>query len=132
VATFTHFPIQPRADEQIVFNASTSYDLDGFITNYTWNFGDSNEISGGEVLFHSYSKAGIYDVALTVMDNSSLSTIKTRRIVVDKIPSEILLSANPPELRIREQTVLSGSIYPSRPGTIVFHNFFDSVRRLSS
>jgi hypothetical protein len=120
VAIFTYSPIQPLGDEEIAFDASASYDLDGFITNYDWNFGDGTELSGpSDVSYHSYSKAGIYNVTLTVMDNSSLSALRTRRIVVDKIPSEIFLSANPTELRIGEQTMLSGSIYPSRPGSNV-------------
>ena len=120
VATFTYSPVQPLVGEEIAFNASTSYDLDGFITNYTWNFGDGSEISGlDEVPSHSYSKAEIYNVTLIVMDNSSLSTLKTRQIAVGKIPSEISLSANPTELNVGGQTVLSGSIYPSRPDSNV-------------
>jgi hypothetical protein len=53
------------------------------------------------------------------MDNSSFPAIKTRRIAVGKIPSEIFLSANPTKLNIGKQTLLSGSISPSRPNSNV-------------
>jgi len=37
VANFTWQPIEPRDIDDITFNASSSYDTDGSIVNYTWN-----------------------------------------------------------------------------------------------
>jgi len=42
VASLTYSPESPVVNETIVFNASSSYDPDGIITNYEWVFGDGN------------------------------------------------------------------------------------------
>lgn len=41
VASFTYSPAYPVVNQTITFNASGSYDLDGLITNYKWDFGES-------------------------------------------------------------------------------------------
>ncbi|MCK5030325.1 MAG: PKD domain-containing protein [Thermoplasmatales archaeon] len=55
-------------DELIEFDGSNSYDKDGAIIEYSWNFGDGTTGSG-ETVTHSYSEAGQYLVTLTVIDN---------------------------------------------------------------
>ncbi|RLF39754.1 MAG: hypothetical protein DRN12_06520 [Thermoplasmata archaeon] len=61
----------------ILFDASGSYDLDGTIVNYTWNFGDGN-IGYGVKVSHRYTEAGVYNVTLTVKDDDNLiNTSKT-------------------------------------------------------
>ena len=52
----------------ISFNGSNSFDLDGDILNYTWNFGDGTTGSG-IIVQHSYSTNDNYTVTLTVTDN---------------------------------------------------------------
>ncbi len=52
------------------YSASTSYDPDGFIAGYSWNFGDgSTHTAASSEIDHTYSIAGVYTVALTVTDN---------------------------------------------------------------
>jgi PKD repeat protein len=53
-------------------DASKSFDADGNISKYEWNFGDGN-IRYGKIVNHSYSKGGKYNIALTVTDNTNLS-----------------------------------------------------------
>ncbi len=76
VASFTHSPESspehPTIDEEITFDASASYDPDGTIVNYAWNFGDGNS-AGGMTATHAYSLAGQYTVTLTVTDNDGLT-----------------------------------------------------------
>ncbi|MBS3163495.1 PKD domain-containing protein, partial [Candidatus Woesearchaeota archaeon] len=50
------------------FSGSGSYDPDGTIVSYLWNFGDSNYDSGMNVN-HAYSINGTYTVTLVVTDN---------------------------------------------------------------
>lgn len=58
--------------EEAWFYGNESYDPDGYIVNYTWDFGDG--ASGyGEMVFHIYSTPGNYSCMLTVMDNDSLT-----------------------------------------------------------
>lgn len=52
------------------FDASASFDSDGAISSYTWDFGDgtSNE-TAGSFFTHEYSASGSYLVRLTLRDN---------------------------------------------------------------
>jgi len=45
-----------------------SYDPDGYIVDWQWNFGDG-ETGVGQVVNHTYSGSGTYSVTLTVTDN---------------------------------------------------------------
>jgi len=74
VALFTYSPSKPVADESITFDASSSYDLDGPIVDYTWSFGDGNiTVTNERVMFHTYTEHGNYNVTLTVVDNDGYS-----------------------------------------------------------
>ena len=54
--------------EEIILNASHSYDPDGEIISYRWDFGDG-AIAEGEVVTHVYKEAGRYRITLEVMDD---------------------------------------------------------------
>ena len=72
VASLTEDKTTALVGETITFNASTSYDPDGVILSYDWDFGDGTTGSGVTVT-HNYSAAGTYTVTLTVTDDSSLT-----------------------------------------------------------
>jgi len=70
-------------NQVIIFNATASYDPDGFITNYKWDFGDGNITSTTEkIITHSYPLKGDYVVNLTITDNSSTTNSTTRYVQV--------------------------------------------------
>jgi hypothetical protein len=50
------------------FDASGSYDIDGEIVSYVWNF-DDNSISDAIFTEHTYSEPGQYIVMLTIIDD---------------------------------------------------------------
>jgi Zn-dependent metalloprotease len=52
------------------FDASASYDSDGSITNYAWDFGDG-ETGSGVTASHTYDADGNYTVTLTVTDDDA-------------------------------------------------------------
>ncbi|HEX17343.1 MAG TPA: PKD domain-containing protein, partial [Thermoplasmatales archaeon] len=54
--------------EEIILNASHSYDPDGEIISYRWDLGDG-AIAEGEVVTHVYKEAGRYRITLEVMDD---------------------------------------------------------------
>lgn len=60
----------------IQFNGSNSYDLEGPVETYQWNFGD-NTFGNGPAPSHSYNTAGTYTVTLTVIDSGGLTTTGT-------------------------------------------------------
>ena len=83
VADFTYSPTLPYPYEPVLFNASESYDPDGFIYSYTWDFGDGNVtvVSEPEIT-HVYLYFGEYNVTLLVTDRCLLtdSTSKSLHI----------------------------------------------------
>jgi PKD repeat protein len=81
VAAFTYLPANPVVNQTITFNASASYDPDGFITEYEWQFDDGTNTTGDEVT-HSYSSAGNYTVTLTVTDNATATNTTSKVIEV--------------------------------------------------
>jgi len=55
--------------EEITFDGSESFDHEGEITDYEWDFGDGNYASGITAA-HAYENLGVYSVKLTVTDNN--------------------------------------------------------------
>lgn len=58
--------------EKLTFDASASFDKDGFIKSYIWNFENEVEISGRTVSY-SFNKPGNYLVKLKVIDDFEYS-----------------------------------------------------------
>ena len=72
--------------ESIRFIGTQSYDPDGTITNYTWQFDDGG-YGYGQIVQHSYYEKGTYNVKLTVVDDAKNSADVTLEIkVIDKLP----------------------------------------------
>jgi len=93
IAAFTYSPRLPGAGEIITFNASQSWDPDGFITNYQWDFGDENVTNTlNPIITHTYNSVGDFSVTLTVTDNEENEDNITKIIsVVDTtLPPEII------------------------------------------
>jgi PKD repeat protein len=71
-ARFSWASTDPSNPNLVEFDATQSGDVDGFIVNDVWDFGDGT--SGRfEGIDHAYSKAGTYVVKLTVTDDGGLS-----------------------------------------------------------
>jgi len=67
----TCYPPNPLAEEEVTFDGSNSFDLDGEIVKYEWNFGDGDTAEGVEVT-HDYSQEEEHTVTLTVTDDDEL------------------------------------------------------------
>ena len=76
VASFTYAASGTWVD----FNASGSYDPDGSITSYSWDFGDGTTGSG-VTTSHVYPYEGTFTVTLTVTDNSGLTGQSVQSVV---------------------------------------------------
>ena len=68
-------------ESPVLFNASSSYDPDGYIVSYEWDFGDGST-GTGEIIYHKYCDVGTYDVTLTVTDDDGLKDSITKSIEV--------------------------------------------------
>ena len=65
--------------DPINLDASDSYDEDGTISSYSWDFGDGQTGSGKNV-FHTYQNPGDYIVSLSVTDNDGAVGNNDRRL----------------------------------------------------
>ena len=68
VASFSVSNERPSAGALVDFDASGSYDPNGEVVAYSWDFGDGNTGSGAKTN-HSYTDVDYYVVTLTVTDD---------------------------------------------------------------
>jgi len=95
VANFTYSPEKPVVNQSVTFDASSSYDPDGKIMNYEWDFGDGNITNTThEIINHSYSEAGIYEVTLTVTDDKGAKNSTTKMVTVMPAPPSVSISTD--------------------------------------
>jgi PKD repeat protein len=86
-AAFTYSPSKPLVGQTVLFNASASYDPDGTIVSYSWDFGDGTTGSGKTVT-HKYAKAGKYTVKLTVTDDDGQTSDPVSKLITVEAPPE--------------------------------------------
>ncbi|KAF5418427.1 MAG: hypothetical protein C5S49_01785 [Candidatus Methanogaster sp.] len=83
VAVFSHSPDNPAVGGTITFDASLSYDPDGYLVNYEWDFGEGGAVSRmWEIANHSYAVAGDYEVGLSVTDDKGATNTASATITV--------------------------------------------------
>lgn len=68
-------------DASTSFSGSSSYDPDGYISSYRWDFGDGSTASG-ESVTHTFTDTGKYTVTLTVTDNDGASDSTSTTVTV--------------------------------------------------
>jgi PKD repeat protein len=61
----------------------SSYDPDGYIVSYEWDFGDGN-FGSGENVSHAYTTPGEYTVSLTVTDNDNMTDSEICQVIVEE------------------------------------------------
>jgi len=112
-------PNEANVNQEVTFNSSGSYDPDGFIVNYAWDFGDGGSaISNYGLTQHVYITVGNYTVTQTVTDNDGLTGTASRLIIIRKLSVSIFIRASL-TISIGENITLSGSLSPARAGTTV-------------
>jgi hypothetical protein len=89
IAAFTWSPQYPKPNQTVTFDASESYDPDGQITSYYWDFGDgTNMTETSPKINHTYTTYGPKYVTLTVTDNDGRNSSKTQTIYIG-IPPQV-------------------------------------------
>ena len=83
LASFTADPTSGELPLMVSFDATASYDPDGTVVSYEWDFGDGSTDSGDMVSpSHIYTSAGSYTVTLAVTDDMGMSAIASNTITV--------------------------------------------------
>ncbi|MCF8413523.1 MAG: PKD domain-containing protein, partial [Melioribacteraceae bacterium] len=75
-------------NQKVQFDGSNSFDPDGEIVKYVWDFGDGNTAEG-KIVEHLYENSGSYSVTLRVEDNTgheSAYDFDESALVVNKAP----------------------------------------------
>ncbi|MCD6573442.1 MAG: PKD domain-containing protein, partial [Thermoplasmata archaeon] len=80
-ASYSYDPKNASSYTMIQFFVSCS-DKDGYIVNYTWDFGDGSTGYGSNAS-HKYSKPGIYKVVLTVVDDLNSTASYSQEIKIE-------------------------------------------------
>jgi microbial collagenase len=83
-------PFSAEVGGIINFDGTGSYDPDGSISQYIWDFGD-NTSSNTANASHSYTSAGTYSVTLTVTDNQGATATATTTATITSDPSSNVL-----------------------------------------
>jgi len=99
VADFTWAPSTLKVGEPVSFNASSS--LPGWngthtmpITEYRWNFGDSNITSTVDpIIIHTYASPKVFNVTLTVSDIEGLNSSRSQMIPT-RMPTLVSISTS--------------------------------------
>ena len=82
-ADFVFSPDTPVAGEPVAFDGTYSFDFDGEIVSYAWDFdGDGAADAVEAVTQYAFPESGTYEVSLTVVDNSENSDTITLPIDV--------------------------------------------------
>ncbi|MFH0816091.1 MAG: PKD domain-containing protein [Methanobacteriota archaeon] len=122
--------------QELGFNANESYDLDGVITNYSWNFGDGN-IIGECWANHTYAVAGNYTVTLTVTDDDGMVGTDTAIAnITGPSPPVAVVEPGFQEITAWTAAHFDGSQSHTAEGTIVTYQwifgFADSVTGITA
>lgn len=78
------FYLRPRIGEaplEVVCDGSISFDVDGKIKEYIWDFGDGTR-AFGPMVSHTYTTPGEYVITLQVYDADGLSDMRTMKVRV--------------------------------------------------
>jgi PKD repeat protein len=121
VASFNASPSEGSAPLEVYLDASSSYDPDGSIASYSWDFGDGTAGSGVMVT-HAYQNYGAFAATLTVTDNNNQTSSATTNITVNGPPSAVFSTApNSGRLPIKVKFDASSSSDPA--GRIVSYTW---------
>jgi len=101
VAVASANPQSGGAPLAVQFNSDSSYDPDGTIAAYAWDFGDGS-VSNEANPSHTYTDAGPYNAVLTVTDNQGTTGSATVTIDVSQVSQN--------ELHVQAQTVMREQI----------------------
>jgi chitodextrinase len=118
--------------DSLTFNGSGSFDSDGTLTGYVWNFGDGAS-SSGMLVNHIYSSASAsepYAVNLTVTDNNGATGTDTAFMTINAFNHAPFADAGPDQfVSVGDTVAFDGSGSSDLDGTITGYvwNFGDGT-----
>lgn len=105
--------------QEVDFDGGKSFDSDGELSKYVWDFGDG---SSGEGLYisHTYTKPGKYTVTLTVIDNAGVSNSNAADQLIITVNDKPVAEAGPDKIvAVGEVVPFDGTGSIDRDGKII-------------
>ncbi|HVQ01078.1 MAG TPA: PKD domain-containing protein [Candidatus Thermoplasmatota archaeon] len=96
VAEFTWTPQNSSTYHQITFDASASYEPNGTIISYAWdwnNDGAYDETHSTPITTNTWIKAGSYPISLQVTDDNGTTGVITKTVNVSNITISVTISS---------------------------------------
>lgn len=123
LACFSVSNDKPNVCETVTFNASCSCDPDGWIVDYTWNFGDGNTTTVNyPIIVHHYDTFGNYTVTLTVTDNYGLTNSTFKKMCIRGHPRADF-TWSPISPQVGEPVTFNASVSRPDGGTIISYQW---------
>lgn len=124
VASFSPTRTSGEVPFTVVFDASSSNDVDGEVVSYFWSFGDGSSTSGGSSVSHTYTTSGSFPVRLTVMDNEGAQGVY-ELVIVAQMPlavpvgpvADFTMSSQQPTAK--QLVLFSASASKAAPGRVI-------------
>ena len=117
------FPdILARSYQNVSLNGSRCFDLDGYIVNFTWNLGGGRFLYGPEVIA-MWTKAGTYEVMLTIRDNDGATAVHFFNVSVSNSPPKAGFGHTPLMPAELETVTFNASASNDRDGMITGYNW---------
>lgn len=124
VANFTDSPQNAYTGDTITFNATASYDTDGTIARYAWNFGDGNITTvTTPIVNHSYADNATYSITLAVTDNDGASDITLANKTVLNRPPSAVFTFSPSNPSSNQTITFNASNSSDLDGTIISYSW---------
>ncbi|HAF70174.1 MAG: PKD domain containing protein [Acetothermia bacterium 64_32] len=126
VAQFVFSPTSPQPNRWVQFDASASYDPDGTITAYRWDFdGDGAFDATGRVVYHRFGAVGTYPVRLVVADDGGATGEVTQPVVVQAAnrPPVARFTFSPTRPQLGQPVTFDATASYDPDGTITAYNW---------
>ncbi|MFH2000628.1 MAG: PKD domain-containing protein, partial [Planctomycetota bacterium] len=120
-AIFSWSPQNPHVGETVTFDSSASSDPDGTIQCRAWDFeSDGVDDVWGEVVTHTFTTGGLYDVKLWIQDNEQGWDVQHHDVLVGSSHHPIAeFTFSPPIPQPGETVTFDGSASSDPDGSII-------------
>jgi len=125
VSAMNVVPSRPYAGEWVTFDGSPSYDPDGTVVAWDWDFGDGRQASGSSVT-HLFVHTRVHDIRLMTTDNSGLSNTTTNALFVggsDLLPTAVIHISGPTPPYPGQEMFFDGAASVPGYGSIVTYEW---------
>jgi len=96
--------------EEISFNGTKSFDLDGTITNFKWYFGDGTT-GNGSIATHVYHSNGTYPVLLVVTDDQGRNGTSQTTVTIVSLDRHVVPAGQLDYINTRYQLTLTEQFF---------------------